>query len=183
MSGTLAFGSLDTALGRLLVAVTETGVASLTWRDTPGTRARTATQLGLPAVDDPDRTGEALAQLKMFFGGDPHAFDLPIDWRLTNPLQRRVLETLYERVRWGQTITYGTLGERSEAGVNAQAIGQVMGSNPIPLIVPCHRVVASNGIGGYSGGSGIEVKRWLLTMEGSLPATLDWSLEDGPSAL
>jgi methylated-DNA-[protein]-cysteine S-methyltransferase len=49
-----------------------------------------------------------------------------------------------------------------------------MGSNPIPVIVPCHRVVASDGLGGYSGGAGLEVKRWLLILEGSLPPTLDW---------
>jgi methylated-DNA-[protein]-cysteine S-methyltransferase len=49
-----------------------------------------------------------------------------------------------------------------------------MGSNPVPVIVPCHRVLASDGLGGYSGGAGVEVKRWLLILEGSLPPTLDW---------
>jgi methylated-DNA-[protein]-cysteine S-methyltransferase len=49
-----------------------------------------------------------------------------------------------------------------------------MGSNPIPVVVPCHRVVAADGLGGYSGGTGTEVKRWLLTLEGALPPTLDW---------
>ena len=55
------------------------------------------------------------------------------------------------------------------------AVGKIMGSNPIPLIVPCHRVVAGNGLGGYSGGTGIEIKRWLLIFEEALPPTLDWS--------
>ncbi|MEV4258784.1 methylated-DNA--[protein]-cysteine S-methyltransferase [Spirillospora sp. NPDC049652] len=183
MSETVAFGAAETALGRLLVAATETGVAMVTWRDAPGTRARAQARLGLPVVDDPARLAEPLLQLKAFFCGDPHAFTVPIDWRLTNPLQRQVLGALYEGVPWGKTITYGGLGDRSGAGVNAQAIGQVMGSNPVPVIVPCHRVVASNGLGGYSGGSGIEVKRWLLTMEGALPATLDWSLDEGPVPL
>jgi methylated-DNA-[protein]-cysteine S-methyltransferase len=58
--------------------------------------------------------------------------------------------------------------------IPARAIGQIMGSNPIPLIVPCHRVVAADGLGGYSGGTGLRVKRWLLTFEGSLPPTLYW---------
>jgi len=56
-----------------------------------------------------------------------------------------------------------------------------MGSNPIPVIVPCHRVVAGNGLGGYSGGTGLEVKRWLLVFEGALPPTLDWA-PTGPEA-
>ncbi|GAB3889893.1 hypothetical protein GCM10027612_33090 [Microbispora bryophytorum subsp. camponoti] len=51
-----------------------------------------------------------------------------------------------------------------------------MGANPIPIIVPCHRVVASNGLGGFSGGEGVESKRWLLTLEGHLPPTLDWDI-------
>jgi len=52
--------------------------------------------------------------------------------------------------------------------------GQIMGSNPCPIVVPCHRVVAGDGLGGYSGGAGIEIKRWLLIFEGALPPTLDW---------
>ncbi|GAA2416330.1 methylated-DNA--[protein]-cysteine S-methyltransferase [Actinomadura vinacea] len=177
---TLAFGAVDTALGRLAVGATEAGVAWLSFRDSPGTRARAATRAGLPVVDDPARTATALEQLAAYFTGEPHAFTLPVDWHLTSPLQRQVLATLYESVPYGKVVTYGELGERSGAGVPAQAIGQVMGGNPIPVIVPCHRVVASNGLGGYSGGSGVEVKRWLLTLEGSLPATLDWDPGVGP---
>ena len=59
-------------------------------------------------------------------------------------------------------------------GLAARTVGTIMGGNPIPVIVPCHRVVASDGLGGYSGGAGVEVKRWLLILEGSLPPTLDW---------
>ncbi|XVQ08737.1 methylated-DNA--[protein]-cysteine S-methyltransferase [Spirillospora sp. CA-255316] len=181
-TATLAFGAADTPLGRLLVGATETGVAWLGFRDTPGTRARATKRAGLPVVDDPARVAAALDGLAAYFAGEPHSFAVPIDWRLTSPLQRQVLATLYESVPYGKVVTYGELGDRSGAGVPAQAIGQVMGSNPIPVIVPCHRVVASNGLGGYSGGSGIEVKRWLLTLEGALPATLDWDLATGPRA-
>ncbi|MFB4314569.1 methylated-DNA--[protein]-cysteine S-methyltransferase [Actinomadura sp. 21ATH] len=180
MTETLAFGSVGTVLGRLLVGATEAGVGWLGWKDTPGTRARAATRFGLPVVDDPGRVAPALESLRAYFTGTEHAFDLPVDWRLTSPVQRKVLAALYESVPYGKVVTYSELGELSGAGVPAQAIGQVMGSNPVPLIVPCHRVVASNGLGGYSGGSGVEVKRWLLTMEGSIPATLDWDLATAP---
>ncbi|WP_433336797.1 methylated-DNA--[protein]-cysteine S-methyltransferase [Spirillospora sp. CA-294931] len=174
MSETLAFGGIDTALGRLLAGVTETGVAWFTFHDTPAVRERAAKTIALPVVDDPHRLEPVLARVADYFAGGLKEFDLPIDWRLTSRLQQQVLTTLYETVGYGAVLTYGELGDRSGAAVPAQAIGQVMGSNPIPLIVPCHRVVASNGLGGYSGGSGIEVKRWLLTLEGHLPPTLDW---------
>jgi methylated-DNA-[protein]-cysteine S-methyltransferase len=82
-------------------------------------------------------------------------------------------------------VTYGNLASRAglEAAddvIPARAVGQIMGSNPIPIIVPCHRVVASDGLGGYSGGAGPEVKRWLLILEGSLPPTLDWTPAQPP---
>ncbi|WP_433151441.1 methylated-DNA--[protein]-cysteine S-methyltransferase [Actinomadura nitritigenes] len=180
MTETLAFGTVDTVLGRLLVSETESGIVSLDFRDTPAARERAARKTGLPVVDAPGRLDPALAALRDYFAGDLKTFELPIDWRLTGDVQRQVLTTLYETVPYGRTITYGELGDRSGTGVHAQVIGQVMGSNPIPLVVPCHRVVASNGIGGYSGGSGVEVKRWLLTLEGSIPATLDWDIASPP---
>lgn len=180
MDETLAFGAVDSVLGRLLVAATEAGVVSLAFSDSPAVRGRTAKATGLPVVDDPERLAPVLSALHAFFRGDPKTFDVPIDWRLTSEAQGAVLRTLYDTVRYGETVTYGELGERSATGLHAQVIGQVMGANPIPLIVPCHRVVAANGLGGYSGGSGIEVKRWLLTLEGSLPATLDWDLSRAP---
>ncbi len=81
-----------------------------------------------------------------------------------------MLGLLYESVPYGHAVTYGDLV--GETGIPARAIGSIMGSNPIPIIVPCHRVVAGGGLGGFSGGSGVESKRWLLTLEGHLPPTL-----------
>ncbi|MQY07788.1 methylated-DNA--[protein]-cysteine S-methyltransferase [Actinomadura macrotermitis] len=180
MNETVAFGATDTPLGRLLVAVTGAGVAWLAFADTPKERARAVAALGLPVVDDPARTAPALAAIGAYFTGAARTFGVPVDWRLYSPLQRQVLATLYETVPYGSLVTYGEIGARSAAGVPPQVIGQVMGSNPIPLIVPCHRVVSSTGLGGYSGGSGVEVKRWLLTLEGAVPATLDWDPAQGP---
>lgn len=180
MTETLAFGTVETVLGRLLVAATETGVVSLHFRDTPAARARTAEAAGLPVVEAPERLAPALSELRDYCAGDLKEFGVAIDWRLTSDVQRRVLTTLYESVPYGQVVTYGELGDRSGTGLHAQVVGQVMGSNPVPLIVPCHRVVASDGLGGYSGGSGVEVKRWLLMLEGALPATLDWDIGRAP---
>ena len=78
-------------------------------------------------------------------------------------------------VGYGETITYGELAELSGTGVPARAIGEIMAANPVPIIIPCHRVVASDGLGGYSGGEPgrhLETKRWLLENEGALPPAL-----------
>lgn len=121
----------------------------------------------------------ALRQLAEYFTGRLRVFDLPLDWSQMAETRRRVLKVLAGSVGYGQTITYGALAEAARVSgdgtmLPARTVGQIMASNPFPLVVPCHRVVASDGLGGFSGGTGIEVKRWLLTFEGVLPPTLDW---------
>ncbi len=121
----------------------------------------------------------ARRQLTEYFMGQRREFDLPLDWSPTAGPQREVLKILVGSVGYGQTIRYGELATRAgltatDDVIPARAVGKIMGSNPIPVIVPCHRVLASDGLGGYSGGAGVEVKRWLLILEGSLPPTLDW---------
>ena len=151
-------------------------------RETPAWRRRgSASRLaGRPRPAEGSRAAVAARQLAEYFCGQRKEFDLPLDWSGFGPAQRQVLRLLYDDVRYGQTVTYGTLAARAglEVGddvIPARAVGQIMGSNPIPVIVPCHRVVASDGLGGFSGGAGPEVKRWLLILEGSLPPTLDWT--------
>jgi methylated-DNA-[protein]-cysteine S-methyltransferase len=164
----LEWVTLDTPVGPVSAGCGDAGVAAVRFGPppaggTPGPLARAA-----------------LRQLAEYFAGQRRDFDLPLDWSGFGPAQRPVLELLHADVRYGQTVTYGTLaglaGIPAAADViPARAVGQIMGSNPIPVIVPCHRVVASDGLGGYSGGAGPEVKRWLLILEGSLPPTLDWA--------
>jgi methylated-DNA-[protein]-cysteine S-methyltransferase len=107
--------------------------------------------------------------------GEPTEFDVPIDPGTQSDVTRAVLTTLHESVGFGDSITYGDLAARSGTEVPARAIGSIMGANPIPIIVPCHRVLAADGLGGYSGGApgeGLATKRWLLGHEGVLPAEL-----------
>jgi methylated-DNA-[protein]-cysteine S-methyltransferase len=102
---------------------------------------------------------------------------VPVDWSPTDSPRRQVLTVLAETVGYGETISYGALARRAGLPAEhtaARDVGTIMASNTIPLIVPCHRVLASDGLGGYSGGAGLEVKRWLLILEGSHPPTLDW---------
>ncbi|MEV7965123.1 methylated-DNA--[protein]-cysteine S-methyltransferase [Sphaerisporangium sp. NPDC088356] len=172
----VAFGSVPTPLGDVLAAVTPDGVVATGFRDGDAARRKLLGRLGVPGVDDPARTAHARDELAAYFAGELREFTVPVDWRLASTLQRRVLGTLYEKIPYGRVTTYGELAESSGSGVPARAIGSIMGSNPVPIIVPCHRVVAGNGLGGFSGGDGVDSKRWLLTLEGYLPPTLDWEL-------
>jgi len=181
----LAWATLSTPVGPLAVGCTAAGLAQVRFRTSPRDRLRAGTpasggRAGRPAAARDEVLAAARDQLAEYFAGQRKEFGLPIDWTGTSPAQRQVLDVLYRTVGYGDTVTYGELAQRAVAGPDgvslpARAIGGIMGSNPIPVIVPCHRVVAGNGLGGYSGGTGIEVKRWLLIYEGALPATLDWT--------
>jgi methylated-DNA-[protein]-cysteine S-methyltransferase len=121
----------------------------------------------------------ACGQLGEYFAGQRRVFDLPVDWSGMSASQRQVLPVLLASAGYGETVTYGALAHRAGLADGgkvpaARVTGQIMGSNPCPIVVPCHRVVAGDGLGGYSGGAGIEIKRWLLIFEGALPPTLDW---------
>jgi methylated-DNA-[protein]-cysteine S-methyltransferase len=188
----LEWATLDTPVGPVSVGCGDAGVAdvrfSLPPADVRSARAQKPGAGGPLAAAGSHRelADAARRQLAEYFCGQRKTFDLPLDWSGFAPAQRQVLGRLYDDVGWGQTVTYGNLAglagiPASNDVIPARAVGQIMGSNPIPVIVPCHRVVASDGIGGYSGGAGPEVKRWLLILEGSVPPTLDWTPGSAPS--
>lgn len=169
----LAVADLRTPVGRLTVAVSPVGLAAVRW----GEVSEFTAPAGAATVVATDRTDPVVGQLAEYFQGRRRRFDLPLDWRSTTRGQRAVLQVLHDRVPYGESITYGALATLVDTGVPARAIGTMMGRNPLPIVVPCHRVLGHDGLGGYSGGSGangLEVKRWLLTLEGVLPPTLDW---------
>ena len=117
-----------------------------------------------------ETAASAAAQLEEYARGEREDFDLELDWSGVEEMHRRVLETLCEIASYGTTVTYGELGAR--AGVeDPRDVGVMMATNPLPLVVPCHRVVASDGLGGYGGG--LDLKRRLLELEGVLPQRLD----------
>ncbi|WP_433178963.1 methylated-DNA--[protein]-cysteine S-methyltransferase [Actinoallomurus sp. CA-150999] len=176
----LAWVTVRTPLptGDLRVAVTDRGVvaAGYTAEGVAGLPAG-------PEVPSDDRRAAAVVnRITEYFAGRRRELDLPIDWRSTSGIQSAVLRTLQQTVGYGETITYGVLAERSgvfeedpgEPGYAARTVGTIMSTNPISLLVPCHRVVAADGLGGF-GSVGLDVKRWLLTLEGVLPPTLDWT--------
>jgi len=110
-------------------------------------------------------TRRAVAQLEEYFAGERRAFDVPVVLHGT-AFQRAVWEQLVE-LQWGEVISYGDLGRGTGRATAGRAVGGAVGANPVPIIVPCHRVLGANGvITGYSGGEGIPTKSWLLDHEG-----------------
>jgi len=183
----LAWATLGTPVGPVSAGCSTAGLSQVRFGPPPAGSA--GPDSAGPGSGTPEAAASGAArelsraardQLAEYFSGGRRRFDLPVDWTAMSRLQRQVLGVLFETVGYGQTVSYGTLARRARsdgrtAALPARAVGRIMGSNPIPVVVPCHRVVAADGLGGYSGGQGLEVKRWLLVLEGALPPTLDWA--------
>lgn len=154
-------------IGALTIGLTDAGLALVAFGDAPGVAERAAARLGVPiAAAGPGEAGE---QLAAYLAGERRVFTTPLDWSLTSGTQRRVLEALFATVPFGSVVTYGELAGRS--GTVARGVGSIMGSNPLPVVVPCHRVLGADGLGGFGGGRA--TKEWLLALEGVLTPTLD----------
>ena len=159
------YGALDTPVGRVGVVTDDGGLCRVGWG------------LSRPssAVDGGPRVAAVLEQLDDYFRGGRRTFELHYDLSRLEPTTRAVLTALAETVGYGQTITYGELARRSGTGLPARAIGSIMGANPVPIVIGCHRVLAADGLGGFSGGDRgreHETKIWLLEHEGALTQPL-----------
>ncbi len=166
-----------TDIGPLLLAATGDGLVSVVFHATDAVRDRAlerlASRLGAEPVHDPDAPlpAEAIRQVAAYFTGGRRDFELPLDWSLSSGFNRRVLRELASGVPYGTVVGYGELAGRAGQPGAAQAVGIAMASNPLPVVVPCHRVVESDGgIGGFGGG--LDTKRKLLALEGVLPEPL-----------
>lgn len=128
-------------MGALTVGVTEVGLVLVVFGDEPAVAERAAVRLCEPLEAGGGSAAEQ--QLREYLAGERRVFDMPLDWSLTAGSQRRVLEALFDTVAFGATVTYGELAARSGLGhahTAARGVGSIMGSNPIPVVVPCHRV-------------------------------------------
>lgn len=175
----LWWAGLDTPVGPLTLVCSDTGLVGVSFVAGRATAERLARSLAdrraaqVALEHSPARLAEHLRQFGEYFAGTRREFDLPLDWSLTEGFARRVLHTLYTTVGYGRVLSYQDLAARAGRPRAARVVGAAVGANPLPVVVPCHRVVAADGLGGY--GPGLPVKRWLLALEGVLPATLDFA--------
>lgn len=139
---------VQTPLGPVTLHEAAGRLTALEWRDDPAESS--------PLLE------EAAAQLTAYFDGRLQGFDLPFDWG--SGLQEKVRRAM-AAVPFGQTLTYGQIA--ASVGAPAQGVGQACGANPLPIFIPCHRVLAATGLGGFSARGGVETKVWLLRHEGA----------------
>ena len=158
--------SFDSPVGALTLVAGERGLRAVLWPDEPAARVVLPGTRPLSAAENGTRAAQVLAdtaaQLREYFAGTRQQFDLPLD-PVGTPFQQQVWEVL-RSIPYGTTITYGEQARRLGSPTAVRAVGGANGRNPIGIIVPCHRVVGSDGsLTGFAGG--VERKRWLLDFE------------------
>jgi methylated-DNA-[protein]-cysteine S-methyltransferase len=164
----VAYASMDSPLGELLVAVTPRGVVRVSYASEriDEVLAELAERVSPRVLRLPRRTDELRRELDEYFSGSRQQFDIPVDWSLVRGFAQGVLRAT-ARVPFGQVTSYRQMAEAAGSPRASRAAGNALGSNPIPIVVPCHRVLhADGGLGGYAGG--LERKQLLLTLEGVL---------------
>jgi methylated-DNA-[protein]-cysteine S-methyltransferase len=170
----VAYDLVDTPVGEVVVAVTQKGLVRVAYTDWGGGAdpilEDLATRLSPRVLAAPARLDPVKRELEEYFAGTRTTFETPIDWSLVVAFGRRVLQATYA-IPFGGTSTYGEIAARAGNARAARATGNALGHNPIPIVVPCHRVLAAgNKLGGYTGGT--HRKEILLGVEGVLPGRL-----------
>jgi methylated-DNA-[protein]-cysteine S-methyltransferase len=149
----------------MLVAATERGLVLVSFGPPEPALDELARRLSPRVLEAPGRLDPVRRELDEYFAGDRTEFDVPLDWSLAKAFRLKVLQRLYADVGFGHVVSYGELATRAGNPKASRAVGTAMATNPIPVVVPCHRVLRTGGaLGGYGGG--LHVKRWLLRHEG-----------------
>jgi methylated-DNA-[protein]-cysteine S-methyltransferase len=166
----VAYAPVDSPVGELVVAVTPRGLVRLAYEDGRGDAvlSELAARVSPRVIEAPARLDDVRRQLDEYFEGRRQSFELGIDWTLARGFTRRVLQST-AKVPFGELATYREVASGAGNAAAVRAAGNALGANPMPIVVPCHRVVRTGGaMGGYTGG--VERKEYLLSLEGALPA-------------
>jgi methylated-DNA-[protein]-cysteine S-methyltransferase len=164
----VAYTTADSPFGPLLLAQTRRGLVrvGLPNQDAEELLVDLSERVSPRVLEAPAELDEARRELDLYFEGKLDHFDLPLDWRLSGGFRQRVLRAI-DRIPYGQTRSYTEMARKAGNERAVRAAGSACGSNPIPLVVPCHRVLRTGGaLGGYGGG--LPMKRALLELEGVL---------------
>ncbi len=166
----MAYATTDSPIGPLLVATTEAGLVRLAFHREDGDEVlqQLATRVGPRVLEAPARLDPVRRELDEYFAGQRDHFDVAVDWRLSAGFRRTVLERLLPDVGYGHTVSYLELATLVGNPKASRAVGTAMATNPIPIVVPCHRVLRTGGqLGGYGGG--LPAKVTLLQLESAQP--------------
>jgi methylated-DNA-[protein]-cysteine S-methyltransferase len=161
----VAVTTMDSPVGTLLLMATPKGIVRIAFEteNRDDVLGEVAEHVSPRILEAPRRLDPLRRELDRYFAGKLRDFDVPIDWSLTGDFARRVLRRT-ARIPYGSVASYGDVAMDVGTPRGARAVGNALGSNPIPVVVPCHRVVRTGGaIGGYGGG--LPRKRWLLALE------------------
>jgi methylated-DNA-[protein]-cysteine S-methyltransferase len=164
----VSYASADSPFGALLLAATKRGLVRVAFpeEDVDAVLERLAQRLSPRVVEASTPLDGARRELDEYFAGRRRDFELPVDWSLTGPFAQRVLR-FTAKIPYGGVSSYAQAAAAAGSPRGSRAAGNALGSNPIPIVVPCHRVLRSGGaLGGYGGG--LDRKRWLLDLEGAL---------------
>ena len=158
----------DTPLGAVWTAVSENGLVAVSlWPDRERFETEVAKLTGCAPVYEPAWVTAVTTQLHQYFNKERQQFELPIDWSVMTPFQETALQAVYA-IPFGRILTYKDVAQQIGKPKAVRAIGRANATNPIPIIIPCHRVLGSGGkLHGFSAPGGLETKAWLLRLEGS----------------
>lgn len=171
MKKTIYIGKIEpTALGPIFVAFSDNGLVAVSLQDEQQAFSQEiAARFGAEIVQDEKHIKAVARQIADYLLGSLEAFDLPIDWASMTPFQEKVLRATFD-IPKGEVRTYGEIAVIVGNPHAAQAVGRAQATNPMPIVIPCHRVVAADGsLHGYSARGGLETKAWLLDLEGYSP--------------
>lgn len=158
----------DSPLGAIWVAVGERGLLAVNlWGTQAAIGAQVAALVGVEPVLAPEHVATVIQQLATYFDKSRKVFDLSLDWSVLTPFQAEALRAVCG-VGYGRTATYADIAHQLDKPGAVRAVGRANATNPMPIVIPCHRILGSDGkLHGYSAPGGLETKAWLLRHEGS----------------
>lgn len=163
----VAVAHMDSPIGDLLLAATPAGLVRVSFFSDDETLAELAARISPRIIEAPKQLDDVRRQLDEYFDGDRRRFDIPIDWTLVGEWGRKILAAC-ARIPFGEVRTYGEMAAEAGSPKASRAAGTALGHNPVPVVVPCHRVLPAGKrtIGNYTGG--VHIKEHLLRLEGVL---------------
>jgi len=159
-----------TPLGDFRIAASDFGLVAVEWADSQSEFDSYLARLKSPLQPNQKKIAPYAKELREYLTGKRTAFTIPIDWTFFTPFQREALQAVF-RIPFGETRTYIDIAREIDRPHAYRAVGGANAMNPIPMVIPCHRVIGTDGkLHGYGGGEGLPTKEWLLKMEGAVMA-------------